>query len=985
MKTHRILAMLLALIMLLSLAPASVFAATDNSQCRHVWGQVDGADPTCTQNGFTLYRCRSCGSEYREEIPALGHDWGPWKQTAAPGCVTEGSREHVCNRCGIKEVEAIPPLGHSWAGWVTTVEPTCTLPGEREHRCSRCGLTTVDQLPALGHDWGEWHVVIEPTLNMPGLEQRVCKRCNLIEERELPPLAPYADYALALVMDPAPSSSDWLEYGAVKLGLSSYYIATVANIGSGTVWVQGYTVTGTGGGGEKLASPVMLYPGESMSAGVVFQHHEKSIDKTGASGDYVGALSYSVSFYGSSESGGGGESVSSNSVDYRFRVLDHSDSTTWDVPDEGDVTIVKELSHGSSDPEGFQLGETIGYTLLVTNVGSDTIYNLAIYDPLTNGSGSPVLVYPEMPAGAMYLIVVDHVVTLEDVQAHYVMNAAYAEWANAAGETQHRDSNIVVAPVINKTDVLLVKSVVGDPDNGAYYVEGETVHFDVYVKNSAPEHFTNFKIYDSRVPGELLTTISDLGPGEDGHYAVDYTVTEMDTYLGWVVNDAWAMGFDKDGNERYYTSNEVVVPTAMWPTGWEEEDPFGVIWGLDITKTETSTPKNGEYYKAGEEISYKITVTNNGELPIVEGIVYDILKGDSFGEIGSVQHFGPGESRSYTFSYTVTKADVKAGTVVNYAYCFFDMEEDGPYYAESNTVVSRTNEKGEGEEQPPFTGLGDGKTSCVRSLTGRGEMAATYALDYCPTHSKLAAQCLKLVEEAESKNEAAIVDAWTQVRGLWTEALDKEYETLYAAASASAKAAVTADRNCFYAYVDTVVKLLGDEDAVLTAKTAAEMVMNRCADLCYDIHHAGSARPDSLEAKHEAISESMDYDNCVHMPMEADEKGQRYAEIYCVGHRDTDAAIRAIVAQASSPTAKAAAWKRAQKLLQVAMDEIVNADYKAADKEGKAIIAQNRVGFDKLVATRSELMSLLYPQAAAMESVAHLFSDYLIDVCSRNK
>jgi len=83
---------------------------------------------------------------------------------------------------------------------------------------------------------------------------------------------------------------------------------------------------------------------------------------------------------------------------------------------------------------------------------------------------------------------------------------------------------------------------------------------------------------------------------------------------------------------------------------------------LTVTKITTSeTPEAG--YALGDEITYQITATNDGNLTITDITVTDALTGDEW----TVASLAPGASSVFTASYTVTEADVTAGQVVNMA------------------------------------------------------------------------------------------------------------------------------------------------------------------------------------------------------------------------------------------------------------------------------------------------------------------------------
>ena len=83
---------------------------------------------------------------------------------------------------------------------------------------------------------------------------------------------------------------------------------------------------------------------------------------------------------------------------------------------------------------------------------------------------------------------------------------------------------------------------------------------------------------------------------------------------------------------------------------------------LTVEKVTTSkAPKDG--YAVGDTIEYKITVTNDGNIPVTDIVVTDELTGDEW----KVDSLEPGKSKEYTASYTVTEADAEAKEVVNVA------------------------------------------------------------------------------------------------------------------------------------------------------------------------------------------------------------------------------------------------------------------------------------------------------------------------------
>ena len=84
---------------------------------------------------------------------------------------------------------------------------------------------------------------------------------------------------------------------------------------------------------------------------------------------------------------------------------------------------------------------------------------------------------------------------------------------------------------------------------------------------------------------------------------------------------------------------------------------------IDLTMTETSKPKDKNGYQEGEEITYDIVVTNNGNVTLLNVVVTDPETGATF----TVEKLEPGESATFKTSHKVTEEDVKAGSFTNTA------------------------------------------------------------------------------------------------------------------------------------------------------------------------------------------------------------------------------------------------------------------------------------------------------------------------------
>lgn len=177
---------------------------------KHKWKKEKTVAPTCTEQGYTLYKCEynlfgiGCTATKKDDyVPALDHNMSDWIVVEAT-CTTAGEKYKVCQRSGCNHkvveegyAEAHPALDHDFEGAEWVIEaPTCTTPGKRYQVCKRdgCNAENVDETyakehPALGHAWGKY-----VNDNKPACEQQTgtahCTRegCTATDTKDLPNL-----------------------------------------------------------------------------------------------------------------------------------------------------------------------------------------------------------------------------------------------------------------------------------------------------------------------------------------------------------------------------------------------------------------------------------------------------------------------------------------------------------------------------------------------------------------------------------------------------------------------------------------------------------------------------------------------------------------------------------------------------------------------------------------------------------------------------
>jgi hypothetical protein len=208
--------------------------------------------------------------------------------------------------------------------------------------------------------------------------------------------------------------------------------------------------------------------------------------------------------------------------------------------------------------------------------------------------------------------------------------------------------------------ITITKVTTSEPENGEAYKLGETIAYEITVLNDG-----NLTITDITVKDELTNdewTIASLKPDESKVFTAEYVVTEADILNGEVLNVATAEGKSPDPEE----------PEVPVDPGEDPEPTEGIDVTLEVNKTITNEPANGEAYVLGETIEYLISIKNTGNVIYYNIVVDDALTGLN----DTIAKLGVDETAEFTTSYTVTSEDILAGSVSNTVTAKGDAIED---------------------------------------------------------------------------------------------------------------------------------------------------------------------------------------------------------------------------------------------------------------------------------------------------------------------
>ncbi len=421
----------------------------------------------------------------------------------------------------------------------------------------------------------------------------------------------------------ADSSPNWFVAKDSSTAKVSNYDITYA---WGTLEVTPATLTVVTSGGEKA------YDGEALTAGGEisgFVNGESATFKTTGSQKYVG------------------ESENTYSIDWNNATANKDNYTvvptlgTLKVSDE-DVDNGKVINKSHEDGT-YALGSTVSFTIKATNIYAEA-KTLTISE--IEGVTLDRSVFESVEPGETVTATATYAIQENDILAGTFVNTAKVAFSDVEKTFSNTDEVDV-----DEANPQLVITKTSDVAADHLLKEGETVNYAVTVANTGNLTLSNVAV-DDQLEGATLaegesTAIDSLAPGTSTTLHYSYTVKQSDVVAGKVANHATATA-DNDSDK----DTDVVPGDTVDPT--EKAEP-----SLFVGKTADKTAN----VAAGDVITYTITATNNGNVDLAGVVVSDELVGFT----SEAFDLAKGESKVFTQTYTVTEADMLAGSVKNVA------------------------------------------------------------------------------------------------------------------------------------------------------------------------------------------------------------------------------------------------------------------------------------------------------------------------------
>ena len=327
---------------------------------------------------------------------------------------------------------------------------------------------------------------------------------------------------------------------------------------------------------------------------------------------------------------------------------------TVDVPATPAVTIIKSASPTTVTAAG----DTVDYSFLVTNTGNVTLTGVSVSDTFTAPAGPPLVVTcPEttLLPDASTSCTATYTVTQADVDAGSIQNSAVANGTPPGAPPIASPPSEATVTVTPTPAISIVKSA----DPTTVTAAGDSVAYSFVVTNTGNVTLTDVTVTDTfTAPAgpELVVTcpVTALAPSESTTCTATYTVTQADVDAGSIQNSAIATGTPPNGGAPVDSEpSEATVTATPAPA-------------VTIVKTADPTTVTA----AGDTVDYSFVVTNTGNVTLTDVVVTDTFTAPAGPELVvtcPVTTLAPSESTTCTASYTVTQADVDAGSIQNSA------------------------------------------------------------------------------------------------------------------------------------------------------------------------------------------------------------------------------------------------------------------------------------------------------------------------------
>ena len=363
------------------------------------------------------------------------------------------------------------------------------------------------------------------------------------------------------------------------------------------------------------------------------------------------------------------------------------------------MSIQKTKVENDGANDKMDVGETIDYTIVITNTGNITLNSITLTEILTDGNGNQTDLI-----GDLTLVSINDVVTTETsvsslavgdkatytltytvtqtaMNSGQVTNVATVTGSTPAGTTLPVTTSEQVVSLMGQEPAMTVTKTATENDNNDGLDLGETITYTIVVENTGNVELTDVVVTDNALvdlAGESLsltdgptyngTGIFDgiLSVSETVTYTATFTVDQQAINAGGLTNTASATATSPAGENISEDSNTVSTTISA-------------IARLEVSKTYVIDDNGDGVDGVGDFIEYTITVENTGDIALENLSIEDIFTDNNSEElsftldpffVGATANSPEGllrvdETATYKAYFVITQQAVDAGGLIN--------------------------------------------------------------------------------------------------------------------------------------------------------------------------------------------------------------------------------------------------------------------------------------------------------------------------------
>ena len=313
------------------------------------------------------------------------------------------------------------------------------------------------------------------------------------------------------------------------------------------------------------------------------------------------------------------------------------------------------LTKVASKDTDVAVGDIITYTYTVQNTGNITLDAVTVTDS-HDGTGTLSAISPAsfdgLAPNETTTFMSTYTVTQGDIDAGGTIdNTATVNATPKRGTVAAATADESISPTAPQPEAVFSKIASPDADLN----EGDTVTYTYTVENTGNVTLNDVTVTDVHGGSGALSAITpataSIAPGTLQDFTATYVITQADFDANTdIANTATASFTPAGGTLADLTADETVSLAAPTPNS-----------------TLTKTASNDTDVKAGDVITYSYVFENTGNTTLTDVSVTDVHSGTgtlSAVTPATIASVAPGDSTTFTATYTVTAEDVNAGNPI---------------------------------------------------------------------------------------------------------------------------------------------------------------------------------------------------------------------------------------------------------------------------------------------------------------------------------